>query len=186
MPPNKYGYSNRRLENDGLSVAEVIEKLKSTIAQEFLYFFKNKRQIARFEGQTDNVSLSRNDMLLANNALVLHNHPLGTSFSIEDVANAVSYNVAEMQIVTTNVLYGLVRPHGKWPFSFELLPDHTIGSDSLTKAQFEEAQALADEMGRKSEVRGEISSSEKILLENHYLWTVFFHLKGITYAERKI
>jgi len=165
------------------TIEQATEKLRKETQIEHLYFFKGKRQVARFEGTANQVAPSKQQMLWANNALILHNHLRGHSMSVEDVANAVTYNAAEIRVITHQYVFMLKRPGLAWGFKFLLKEDGQIEKDQETSWQFEESVTTIEHMLWRLEAMGEIHTTEKTLLENHYIWQEFFKLKNIYYER---
>ena len=66
--------------------AEVKQKLIAENKIEHLYFYKNGKQIARFEGESDYVNPSEQQLIRMKDCEVLHNHLEGSSFSVQDIA----------------------------------------------------------------------------------------------------
>ncbi len=162
------------LPNDGLKYGTVAKKIKTDV-RENLYFFKANRQIRRFRGETNYVNPPENHLFEMKDCDVLHNHPNGSSFSIADVEAIVRYNALSLTVVSPENSYSVERPETGWNIDF---------SEPLIGAYMEEAVSTTETFLRKLEAQGEIFSSEKGQLENHYIRSIFFQLLNIGYEKK--
>jgi hypothetical protein len=121
-----------KLSNDGLSQAEVKKKLLTEDKIEHLYFFKNGKQIARFEGESNYVNPAENQLIKMKDCEVLHNHLEGTSFSVEDVVAIISYDAQSLEVVSDGYVYSVFRPKKGWGFEFKMLKDGSVFTDQQT------------------------------------------------------
>ncbi|MCU0352355.1 MAG: hypothetical protein MUD08_01240 [Cytophagales bacterium] len=167
--------THRLLKDDGRTLEEAVAFIRNSPVEQ-VYFFKDGSQVARFKGEKTYVNPSEASLVRMKDAIVLHNHPGGTSFSVEDVKAAVTHDAAQLIVVTSDATYNLIRPRDGWNIDFDIKNTQDI---------FEEALSLAQDKLRKQEARGEIFSSEKDLLLNHYLWEAFFTHFGIRYEKTK-
>jgi hypothetical protein len=98
---------------DGLNQIKVLEKLRKERDRELLYFFKGKRQIARFEGEANCVNPGNNSLLMKDCA-VMHNHLQGSSFSVEDVAIGITFDAVELWVISGQHTFLMKRPSRGW------------------------------------------------------------------------
>ncbi|MFM9840979.1 MAG: hypothetical protein ACKVOQ_22115 [Cyclobacteriaceae bacterium] len=144
---------------------------------ENLYVFKQGRQVRRFEGEENRITIEELYLREMKDAIVVHNHPHGSSFSIEDVQAICSYDAKELILVTMDFIYQINRPVNGWGIDF---------SEDKTKRQYEESQALAEDTAMKAIARNEISLHEKDVEIIHYIWISFFILNDVKYVRKKI
>lgn len=85
---------------DLFDIHAITQKLKAETEKEHLYLIKNGKAFAWFDVDKDNVNPPVEQIFRFNDALVLHNHPDGTSFSFEDVRNIIQTNIKEMRLIT--------------------------------------------------------------------------------------
>lgn len=68
------------LKDEGLDEQQAIEALTNK-QKESLYFFKNGKQIARFEGESNYINPTERQLIRMKDCTVIHNHPkFGTCF----------------------------------------------------------------------------------------------------------
>ncbi|MBA2276683.1 MAG: hypothetical protein H0W06_02865 [Chloroflexia bacterium] len=94
------------------------------------------REIWRKQGAQDEVGFAEHELVIMENALLAHNHPIGwrypvsdprhagTSFSQSDIALAMMADVAELRAVTPLLRFSLKRPGSGWPDSAKVLADY--------------------------------------------------------------
>ncbi|MCU0825275.1 MAG: hypothetical protein MUF77_11605 [Leptospira sp.] len=118
---------------------------------------------------------AESSLMLMKDWVVLHNHPGGTSFSINDIKAIVRHDAAELTVVSPDDIYVVTRPVKGWNIDFE--------KDKYTADILEEAISTAQDWLRKSEARGEMHTTTRILEENHQIWSIFFNHFGINYKR---
>lgn len=100
------------------------EVLITPYREEAVTVLNDGTSLLTITGGTDYVEFTNRDLAMTYDATVIHDHPSGLSFSIEDIAMAVKYNVAEI-IVVTNAAHDqpeekafrrftMRRPSGGW------------------------------------------------------------------------
>lgn len=58
------------------------------------------------------------DSLTDKNLILTHNHPMGTSFSSDDLMVACKTNAAEMRVATMQHRYSILRPEEGWDMTY--------------------------------------------------------------------
>lgn len=159
------------LKDDGLNQEQAIAAIKNK-QKESLYFFKNGKQIARFEGESNYVNPTEAQLIRMKDCTVIHNHPTSQSFSVEDIQAITRYDAKELIVSSPYYAYKVVRPESGW--EKRLFTNNTL----------EESFSLAEDFLNKSVQRGEISYTQKLEDEMHEVWQLFFKLNN-TYYERK-
>lgn len=144
---------------------------------ENLYLFKNGKQIRRFRGDTNRVTLSNKYLFELNDSTLVHNHPSGSSFSIQDIQIVIECNAKEIYLCTHNYLYHLIRPENGWNINF---------SSDLIENQINSLQVLALQLIENEIVKNQMSIFEKDSEIFHYIWTLFFNYHEISYQRKKI
>lgn len=107
-----------------------------------------------------------------NDALVLHNHINGTSFSYEDVDAITKYNAKELMVICKTRTYSIKRPRKGWSFSFEKDNDYQQYQNAFNEAN-EYIDLLVEER--------QMEESERNDFINHITWKLFFPRFGIEY-----
>ena len=159
------------------SVKKAIHKIRNATV-EHLYFFKNGKQIRRFKGEYNNVRISDKYLYEINNSSIVHNHPQGSSFSIEDVVGLIKYNAAECLLVTETYIYQLTRPKLGWDIDVE-------SAEFMEK--YNACKAIADAELNKLVSSNNLTQAEKEIEIIHYIWLLFFtQLNNISYVRKKI
>jgi len=144
---------------------------------EHIYVFKRAKQIMRFEGDRDKIIIDSRYLIRMRDSIVVHNHPRGASFSIEDIQNFITYNVKECILVTENHIHHLYRPGDDWNINVE--------SDYFL-TQLEACRSIAENELEKLISQHEITRHEKEVEIIHYIWLYFFReLNGIKYVRKK-
>lgn len=64
-------------------------------------------------GVYDSVSFDKEELKLLDNAIVTHNHPMGTTLSPQDIYMAIEHNIQEVRAVTDKYVY-LLRRNGNF------------------------------------------------------------------------
>ncbi len=106
------------LKDDADTPEEAIRKIRY-YTHEHLYLFKNGKQIGRFRGETDRVTIETKHFDLLEDATLVHNHPRGYPPSREDVEGAIRYNSKELIVVTETYIYIIPRPKNGWNIDFD-------------------------------------------------------------------
>lgn len=65
------------------------------------------------QGKSDEVSFSYQELSLFKQRTFTHNHPMGTSFSLQDIIMAIDWKLAEIRVVTPLFRYSLKPKYGK-------------------------------------------------------------------------
>lgn len=155
---------------------EAIQRIRYEVL-EHLYIFKGNRQIRRFIGETNRITIEEIHLKEMKDAIVVHNHPQGSSFSIEDIEAISYYDAKELIVVTQDFTHHIVRPRNGWEIDFSTEP---------TKQQYEASKALAEDSAMKSIAKNEMSLHEKEVEIIHYIWASFFLLNDVKYVRKKI
>ena len=150
----------------------IIEKLRNENLIEHLYFVKRNTAYLWFEGERNYVLPQPEKLLRMNDALVLHNHINGTSFSYEEIDAITKYNANELMVICKARTYSVKRPSGGWSFSFEREKDYEQYQNAFNEGN-EYIDLLIQE--RKLEER------ERNDFLNHITWKIFFPKFGIEY-----
>jgi len=155
------------------TVEKAIQKVKDDFLEN-LYVFRNGKQFLRFRGTENSVIPDEKYFIGVEDSIWVHNHPSGSSFSVEDIEMAIYSNISEFYIATENFKYVVKRPKGGWNLDFEkdevnwlLNKCHSIAKQELDKLV----------------VRNEISILERDKEIFHYIWSYFFQLNGIFYKK---
>ncbi|WP_202412764.1 hypothetical protein [Duganella lactea] len=77
------------------------------------------RVLAQAQGRPDQVSVPIEALASARGALFTHNHPGGTSFSVEDILNAADFGFSEIRVVTALQRFSMM-PGKAWPDPVEI------------------------------------------------------------------
>lgn len=172
----KEEYHHPLPRDDAKTPDQAIRKIRYA-DREHLYVFKNGKQIRRFVGERDRVTLPDQYLFELRDAIVVHNHPFGTSFSLEDIEMTIAHNIRKFIVVTEGFTYTVIRPHDGWPDTFDQEYIHN---------RFEICKSLAQEMSDKLISQNEISLYEKDATIIHYIWVLFFHNTNISYAKKEL
>jgi hypothetical protein len=143
---------------------------------EHLYIFKNGKQLRRFIGETNRVVPETKYLLELKDATVIHNHPQGTSFSLEDFQAILKFNAQKLILVTPNYCFIVERPASNWPISF----------DNSFFELFNSCTLLAEDLLFKEISKNEISNFDADVEKMHYIWSSFFTFLGIKYEKSRI
>ena len=85
-------------------------------------------------GNDHSVGIPKNVWGKAKDAVITHNHPNGTSFSLEDMLLANKLNVSSIRAVGDGGGYELIRPAGGWNASAkEIKKMYQVAADSIQK-----------------------------------------------------
>lgn len=170
------GKCHKPLPLDKKSMKEVIQYLRKANI-EYLYFFnKSGKQIRRFKGEQNQIIIEDIFLYEMKDAIVIHNHPNGNSFSIEDVIACIKFNAAEVILITQTFTYQIIRPFQGWRIDVD-----TENFKSQIKVCIENAEIELDKLLK----HGEITFHEKEIEKIHYLWIFFFALNDIKYVRKK-
>jgi hypothetical protein len=159
--------------------ANTIEKAINKIQHEkveHLYIFKNGKQLRRFIGETNQVIPQTKYLLELKDATVIHNHPQGTSFSLEDFQAILEFNAQKLILITPNYCFTVERPSSNWPITFD---------DSFFEL-FNSCRLMAEGLLSKEIAKNEISNFDADVEKMHYIWSSFFTFLGIKYEKSRI
>lgn len=168
-------FCNMIMPNDGKNLAEAEKFLATQMQIEYMYVFDAKgNQLLKLEGDYQTVSIPNIYTQHLKNATVTHNHPQGSSFSMQDVQMAVKYDLAELRVVTNVCVYSLQRKLSGWDLNFE---------DENTLSWLEECKTLAyDRLGK--EIRQNITTLyEANKFFDSFVWSIFFFNFGYLYKK---
>lgn len=92
--------------------------------QEFgiLMSSKNGKIIKTWEGDENSITINKRDYPLFKNNIFTHNHSNNTSFSPNDIANAIEYNSLQKRVTSPKYTYIAQRAKGKKDW-FDGIPD---------------------------------------------------------------
>jgi len=159
------------------SVEKAIQKIR-TATIEHLYFFKNGKQVRRFEGEYNNVRISDKYLYEIKDSIIVHNHPQGSSFSIEDIVGLIKYDAAECFLVTERYIYQLTRPKAGW--------DIDVDNEEFIE-KYNACKTIAEGELDKLISSNNLTQTEKEIEIIHYIWLLFFtQLNAISYVRKKI
>jgi hypothetical protein len=160
--------------------ANTIEKAINNIRFakiEYIYIFKNGKQIRRFIGTEKQVSIDEKYLFEIENNVIIHNHPSGSSFSVEDLKTIIKYNTKSLILVTNEFLFTVNRPENGWSIDFNYIKTNKILNSCYT---------TAINMFDKLISKNEITNFEKEKDLFHYIWLLFFQLYEIVYKKTSI
>jgi hypothetical protein len=160
-------------KDDANTIEKAIYKIRYEKV-EHLYIFKNNKQFRRFIGTTNQVSLPEKYLFEIENNVIIHNHPGGSSFSVEDLKTIIKYNAKTLLVATEAFLYSVERPLNGWKIDFDDPRTNKILNSCHTTA----SNAL-DKLISKNELA--FFEKEKDLF--HYIWLLFFSLYEIVYKK---
>lgn len=105
---------------------------------------KTGRVILSKEGTRDYLSVTEREGLMMQGSVVTHNHPIGYSFSEDDILSCITYRMQELRIVTPRNTYSLSIDQARCPHvkTEEIL--QAVNTEAL-KHQID----LIDELGDK-------------------------------------
>ncbi len=155
------------------TIDKAIQKIKAEKI-EHLYIFKNNKQYRRFVGSSNQVSLAEKYLFEIENSIIVHNHPSGSSFSVEDIKTIVKYYAESLILVSGEFLYTIVRPLNGWNVDFD-----DIRTNKILNSCYSTASNMFDKLISKNE----ISNFEKEKDLFHYIWLLFFPLYEIVYKK---
>ncbi|EOZ98898.1 hypothetical protein A33Q_0881 [Indibacter alkaliphilus LW1] len=108
-------------------------------------------------------------------SVVVHNHPMNTSFSFEDIQMAVFHNISKLVVTTPDFIFEVQRPGLTWGFSFE---------DDQILNLFNVCQSHARTELEKLKAQNQITYTELELKFFHYIWVLFFNSFDINYVQK--
>lgn len=162
----------RFAQNGALPMAAVLQECEKEICKrttEKMYALdpSTGRVIMSKEGARNYLSLTEREGLMMQDAVVTHNHPMGTTFTHDDIESLVMYHVRELRIATPRKAFSLSIDYAKCPhvkpeeilreieaeaFKHEIdLIDSTLDAlltGEMTPAQFE--KGLYDEVWKRT------------------------------------
>jgi hypothetical protein len=99
------------------------------------------RLIVEEEGLKKSVEFSERDLRRVSDGAFFHNHPSGTSVSLDDLKIACDYNPAFLSVFGVNskriaYRYTVQRPKGGWPSRRDLSKSHTKAVKSAEEALY--------------------------------------------------
>ena len=160
-------------KDDVKTIDQAIQKIRfDTI--ENLYIFKNGKQIRRFKGTSSDVSPESFYLLEMKDSVVVHNHPQGTSLSLQDLEAVVKFNAKELIIVTQAYLFIVTRPFGGWNIIF----------DSSFEERYLISSNLAESLLDKEIAKNEITLFDKEIEKIHYIWAYLFPFYDVKYKKK--
>ncbi|MCG8384401.1 MAG: hypothetical protein MJA30_02570 [Cytophagales bacterium] len=162
--------------DDAKNPIQAIKKVQDS-SLEHLYIFKKDQQIRRFMGETNQVTPPPQYLFELKDAVIVHNHPSGSSFSWEDVRNIIYYDAFACYLVTNTFVYYLVRPQKGWEIDVE--------SKRFEKA-YNSCHSIAEDSLNKMIALNEISEYEREAEIIHYIWMLFFKINSIEYGRKKV
>ena len=159
VPANPLKYRISELEKSYFTGAA---KLPPNI--EKMLVVNPKSQVVEFmnAGTTNKVSIPSKYWKNAENSIMIHNHPGGGSFSMEDMLAGAKLNVSELRVVTKDYTYILKRPAEGWGTPSQIAKQYQNGFDVI-RASYKDDAALKA-----------IIDGDKITELSHY------HIAGVT------
>lgn len=155
--------------------AKAIKKLRNASIEE-VYVFPPKKRPFRISGDAVSVSVDKRQLVDYKDAIVVHNHPGGSTLSREDFEIVVMADIKVFIVVTPTHLYEVRRPGAAWKIDF---------NSREADVQWEAAAKLADELMTKLVQRHEISWKDREAEFFHYIWSAFFQMNEIKYVRKK-
>jgi hypothetical protein len=163
------------LKTDGKTLAEAEKFLSNQTDKEYLYIFDTKGlQLAKIKGVYDQTQIPLKYLPLLPDAIITHNHPQGSSFSLEDVENAVAHNAKEIRVVTSKFVYSLKREDERW--------DIDLGNIETQELYNACVNMTINDL--KEEIR-----TRKVTIEEaenkhaHLVWLFFFATFNVSYRK---
>lgn len=154
---------------------KAILKIRNDSVENFYVFRKNK-QIQRYRGTKNSVNPDPTYFITNPHDTWVHNHPGGSSFSIDDIQMAVFHNVKIFILSTPNYIYFLERIGDIWPFN----PEEPSVNDYLLTCQ-ERTKEFLDKLIQKNEIK----FFEKDEVFFHYIWQSFFQKYEANYIQKE-
>jgi hypothetical protein len=142
---------------------------------EHIFILAKGKIIFHKVGDVSSVEVLDNDLILAKDNELWHNHPGGFPFSTSDVLNTINANAKGMTLVTPYYIYNITRPFGGWKLDILSFQEDYNKLDSWAN---EETDKL---------VLKNISSREEADMEkNHYIWLALFNKYDVKYSRKSI
>lgn len=95
---------------DVIMLVQAEEYKTQLLAYEVANVFNTKGDLLLTKGGVyDSVSFDKEELKLLDDAIVTHNHPMGTTLSPQDIYMAVEHNIQEVRAVTDKYVYSLRR-----------------------------------------------------------------------------
>lgn len=164
------------LPKDGMnSPAQAAKKIRQA-AVEYLYIFKKGKQLRRFKGEQDRITIPEDYLFEMKDAVIVHNHPGGTPFSREDLEAIVRFDAKEMILATSEFIYQITRPYRGWPLDFD---------SEFTQHQLTVSKSLAKNSVDKLISTNEVDYSKRDELLNHYIWLIFCEMNDVHYVRKE-
>lgn len=129
------------------------------------------------EGAARGVPFSDGDLSMMNGAVLIHNHPTGSSFSLADIVTACKCNFAQIWAVSPIGEY-VMRPRKGFTYFSEFESEIVI--EEFNAANREVFEALSPKVNR-----GEISIDQAERDHNHMVWELVSKRTGIQYTFRE-
>ncbi len=144
--------------------------------KEHLYIIKPKGRARKFQGSFDQVSMPNSFLFEIENATLIHNHPGGSSFSIQDIRILTKFDSKECFLVTENNIHHLEKQTNDWG----------INADSIEfKERYKSCYHFAVEYIDKLITKNEIPVYDREAEIIHYIWALFFYdLENIHYVRK--
>ncbi len=159
--------------DDATTVKKAIQKIRFDNLEN-LYVFKKGTQIRRFRGTSNRVTPAVEYFFEMKNSTLVHNHTSGSSFSLEDIKNAVYHDISEFFLVTHNFLFYLKRPVDGWMIDFDSLDIQELWNSCKYIVGNE-----LDKLVAKNELT--LLERDKELFD--YIWSLFFAYFEIEYRK---
>lgn len=160
-------------KDDAKTIDQAIQKIRFDKIEN-LYIFKNGKQVRRFRGTKNNVTIAPEFFFELRDAVVVHNHPSGSSFSIEDVRTIIEFDSLKLILVTETATYAVERPPKGWNMNFD---------DEPTMQNLNVCYNLALDLIDKLIGKNELTLFEKDKEIFHYIWVIFFQFYEINYQK---
>ena len=164
-------------KDDADTPEKATAKIRSD-AKENIYVFKDGKQVLRFRGEVNYVSIPAKLVYMnrMKDSIIVHNHPGGSSFSEDDVAAIIAVDALKIILVTEKYIYSVTRPKSGWAFTLD---------NPVVKNHLEECRAMAENELDKMVANNEMKLYEFETEIFHYIWSVFFRMNGIRYERKK-
>ena len=162
------------LEPDEKSIEEAIDFIANKTNAEYAYIFNQEgKQIRRYIGQKNYISIPESFVPELKDCILIHNHINGETFSYDDIISAIEADIFRILAVSKNYIYTLERSKEGW---------------NIEKSDLEIIDKLflfAKQETTKSYLRGEIFYEEINTEAMHIALNIFFKEKGLKYGKAK-
>jgi hypothetical protein len=162
-------------KDDAKTIDQAIQKIRFDDIEN-LYIFKNDKQIRRFRGTGTDVSPESFYLLEMKDSIVVHNHPQGTSLSLEDLEAIVKFDAKELIIVTKAYLFIVTRPFRGWNIVF----------DGSFQERYSISSSMAESLLDKEIAKNEITLFDKEIEKIHYIWAYLFQFYDVKYKKKAL